>query len=491
MEKKNVFDLPFILQRLGLLIFALFPVTLSIISQTFLVASSWNFTKLFFLGGLVAVFLTPLFAMFSSKSIGVLIEKFEPLAIFWVIGLAFVLRIVLVQLISTDFVSDFEDIHFVAVDIFSGNTLENLDEYPNIPRAIHLNMPALILSFVYKLFGASTTTAKLFMIVLSVLTTLIVFFVGKEVANTKTGFVTAFLFAVLPSIVCYTGMLAGDHLFLPLMILAVLIFARMQKVHITNLFSLVFGYAILGAIVGLMDWFRPLGPIFLSALIISLLVYYARKWKTLKLAILISTLLITYSLTSNLAITISKSLFQVNTISTSQKMGEYFLVGLNPNSHGKISLEDSTLIGKTHARFKDDNLGAQLYLAQLAISRLDQEQAINLFKDKFTLVWSSHDALFDYSLIGSNDHELVNLLRDFETLLWLIVTIFILFNTVLSIRKKTHPAIFTMQLFILGFAILLIFMEVQNRYVIVIIPFSLLLAAIGMNQLFSRKIKLS
>ena len=45
-----------------------------------------------------------------------------------------------------------------------------------------------------------------------------------------------------------------------------------------------------------------------------------------------------------------------------------------------------------------------------------------------------------------------------------------------------------MQLFILGFALLLLFMEVQNRYVAIVIPFSILLSVSGLDTVL-KKIK--
>jgi hypothetical protein len=42
-----------------------------------------------------------------------------------------------------------------------------------------------------------------------------------------------------------------------------------------------------------------------------------------------------------------------------------------------------------------------------------------------------------------------------------------------------------MQLFILGFAILMLVLEVQNRYVLIVFPYSIILGALGMEDAFS------
>ena len=489
MEKNLRLDSSFLLQRIALGIFIFFPIALSIISQILLVVHSWNFIKFLLFGFLVITFLIPIFAILAKNSIWGLIEQSKYLPIFWVLGIAIVLRIVLVQLISTNFVSDMEDVHFLAVDISHGNPIANIENYPNIPGATHLNMSALVLSFVYKLLGASTASAKLFLIMLGGLSTFLIYLAGREIADMQVGFFAAFLFAILPSVICYTGVLAGDHFALPPMVLAMFIFARTNKFDIENskFFSLILHYAIIGILVGFADWFRPVGILLFIAFIISVLIYGVGRLKFYRLLIILGVLLLTYTQTSNLAVKISESVFQTDVLSSSQRIGEFVLKGLNPDSKGIVTLEDDAIAGETYQSFGDDSVGAQAYLIRLALSRLEQGQIMDLFKEKFTLIWSSHDALFDYSLAGSNDLEIVNLMRSFETLLYLVITIFILFHAIITIRQRSHPAVFAMQLFIFGFALLLLVTEVQNRYVMVVIPFSILLGMMGVKDAFSIK----
>jgi 4-amino-4-deoxy-L-arabinose transferase-like glycosyltransferase len=491
MEKNLKLDTPFLLQRLVLVLFLLFPITLSIFSQILLVIHSWDFIKFIKFGFLVTFFLLPIFAILAKDSIWEAIEQFKHLPLIWVVGLAIILRIIFVQLISTNFASDMEDVHFLAVDISSGHPLANLDKYPNIPSATHLDMSALVLSYVYRLFGASTSTAKLFLILLGGLTTFLIYLVGQEVANKRVGFLAAFLFATLPSVICYTGVLAGDHLALPPMILAILIYARTYKLDYSKFFPLILTYAIIGILAGFGDWFRPLGTILVTAFIVSTLIYSVGKRKLYRLLTVLSVLLFAYTATSNLAVKISEDIFQTKILSSSQRIGEFILKGLNPDSKGLVTFEDDNTARQTYERFGNDSLGAQKYLINLALSRLDPKKALKLFEEKFTLIWASHDALFDYSLIGSNDQELVNLMRAFETLLYLVITIFIFFQAIVSIRHRSHPAVFVMQLFIFGFAVLLLLTEVQNRYVMIVIPFSILLGVLGMKDAFSKEAKSS
>ncbi|MBT4843717.1 MAG: hypothetical protein HOA53_18375 [Anaerolineae bacterium] len=484
--KKNY--VPDFLRKIALVLLAFFPIALSLFFQIVSIINTWELLRLFQFASLIVVFFAPMLVVFINKSVRKEIKKYNEETLFWVIVLAFILRIILVQVISTNFVSDFEDVHSFASDIYFGNTLANLSKYPNIPYSLHLNMPSFVLSIVYKLFGPSTNVAKLFMVLLGVITTFLIYLNGKEISNETVGLLSAFLFAILPSTICYSGTLDTVYLAFPPLLLATLLYIRSSKNNDSNLPSSVIYFSLIGILIGITDWFRPVGIILIIALIISLLIYKIKEWKNYKLLIIIGIVLLSYTGTTNLAAQISKNIFQTNILSSSQRIGEYLLKGLNPISKGRVTTEDYDIAVNAYARFNGDSFETQKYLVNLAFSRLDKEGSIELFKSKIDLIWASHDALFDYSLIGSNDDELVNLLRDFETLLWVIITVFMFFNVVFAIKENPSPATFTMQLFILGFALLLLFMEVQNRYVAIVIPFSILLSVSGLDTVL-KKIK--
>jgi 4-amino-4-deoxy-L-arabinose transferase-like glycosyltransferase len=348
-------------------------------------------------------------------------------------------------------------------------------------------MSAFVLSFVYRLLEASPASAKLFLILLGGLTTFLIYLAGREVSGVRVGFLAAFLFAILPSVICYTGVLAGDHLALPFLVLCIFIYARIQKRDHSKFSYLILPYALPGILAGLVDWFRPVGILLFLALLFSILVYNIGRSNIYITLVILGVLTLAYTQTSNLAVVISERFFQRDIRSASQRIGEFLLKGLNPESKGIVTLEDDTIANQAYQSFGNDSSGAQAYLIRLAISRLEPGQIPDLFREKFNLIWSSHDALFDYALGGSNDEEFVNLLRAFETLLYLVITIFIFVHAIQSIRQRTGPAVFAMQLFILGFAFLLLLMEVQNRYVMVVIPYSILLGVMGLKDALSIK----
>lgn len=478
-------SLPLVLQRLVLLIFIFFPVTFALIAQITSLLHTWDVLKAVQISLLVGVFLIPLAAVFTNHSFWASIETSKYFPVFWVVSIAIGLRLTLIPLISTDFVSDMRDIHLFAKDIYAGDPFANLNSYRYIPHATYLTLSGYVLAFFYNLFGASTTVAKLFLVFLSVLTTWLVYLTGREIANKRVGFVASLVYATLPSLIVYAGVLAGDHLALPFIVLATLIYARLLKSEQNKTTHILIGYAICGAVVGFIDWFRPIGMILLIALSISFLLSQLKKRAFFQTALALSILLISYFAVSKLATMITENIFHTKVFTISERIGGYLFTGLNPESRGGVTIDDGRIIGEAYRDFGDDFAAANRYLIEAAFERLEEGDLLKLFVEKFELMWTNHIALFDYALIGSNDQEIVYLMADFEALLFLIITLFILVGAIASFFGQSHPAILTMQLFILGFGILMLLLEAQNRYIIVVIPYSILLGITGLKDAFS------
>ena len=239
--------------------------------------------------------------------------------------------------------------------------------------------------------------------------------------------------------------------------------------------------------IGMVDWYRPVGTILLTATMLANILQASSPSvkRFVRMLPLLLALVLGYSQTTKLAVTISERVFETSIRGPSERLGGYLLAGLNPESRGQLSTEDSQTIIKTYAEFGDDTVGARKYLIDLTFSRLDAQLFVKLVKEKFLLLWSDHDALFDYGLMGSDDKDFINWTRDFEAILWIAVTLFMMYNAYVSLRAPLNMGVFSIQLFFLGFAMLLLLVEVQNRYVAVTIPYSILLAAIGAEQFFA------
>lgn len=484
--------LPFFLQRIALIIFSTLPIGFAFFYQSLYLIDNWTIFTFVRIGLLVTIFFLPFIALLSKDNVWQSIEDAGYIPLLWVIILAIALRLIVLPLLSTDFSSDMADIHSFAVDVASGQPFANLQNYQGIPRATHLNMTGLVMSVVYRVLGASFATAKMFMVVLAALTVWLIYLAGTQLAGARAGFIAASLYGTFPSLICYSGVLSGEHFALPLMTLAILLYGRIKKSEKNDLTYSLIAYALCGITIGLVDWFRPGGIILLAALIISDLIYLTRERPFYLQLAPLSLLIVSYFAVSSLALTISERFFHTDILSTFQMRGNFIFVGLSTRNNGALNLEDGLFAMDMYKRFGDDTAAANDYLIRLAIERLKGEPAnavLGLFQSKFARVWSSHQQLFQISLNGSNDQEFVGIMSAIDSFIYLVITVFVGVNIYSSFLNRSQPGVLAMQLFLTGFAIWELILEVQNRYGIITFPYLILLGSLGIHELmmFIRK----
>lgn len=475
--------LPIFLQRIALILFGILPIGLSLYHQLLFIVDNWTPPVFIRTGLLVGLLFLPLMAVVARNDLWAAIEKTGSIPVLWVILLAIGLRLIVLPLLSTNFSSDMLDMHLFAVDVVSGRPFANLEDYQGIPWAVHLNITGLVTSVIYRIFGASFTTAKMLMVVLAGLTVWLVYLAGKQMAGARVGLIAASMYGTLPALVGYTGVLSGEHFALPLLALSILLYGHLKSTAENRQSYTLAGYVLCGMAVGLIDWFRPGGIILLTALLITDLIYSRRETAVARRLLPLGFLLMSYFLVSSMAVTISERFFRTDVMSAVEQSGHFVLLGLNPEHKGVINNEDREIAFDAYERFGDDNTAANIYLVRLALDRLKGASLLDLFQSKFGLIWSNHGQLFQISLNGSNDHEVVAVLSEIDSLIYLLVTILIGVNIYASFVNRPPPAVFAMQLFILGFAIWSLILEAQNRYAIITFPYQIILAALGLNSL--------
>ena len=183
--------LPFFLQRIALVIFSFLPVLFALLSQLQYIFGSWSISLILRVALLVGILLLPLFALLIRDDLWQAIEATGYIPLLWVLILAVSLRLIVLPLFSTNFSSDMLDTHLFATDIVAGHPFANLAQYQGIPWAVHLDMTGLVTSLVYRVFGASFATGKMFMLVVEALTVWLVYLAGRQLAGARASGGTA------------------------------------------------------------------------------------------------------------------------------------------------------------------------------------------------------------------------------------------------------------------------------------------------------------
>lgn len=104
----------------------------------------------------------------------------------------------------------------------------------------------IFLSIIYKIFGHNYLYAKIGLALLSSLTCILLYFLGKILADEKTGFLSSLSYAIYPSSIFWTGYLAPETLTAFLLVLSIFLIMTGEKrgnnIYFLSCGSLVLGY---------------------------------------------------------------------------------------------------------------------------------------------------------------------------------------------------------------------------------------------------------
>ena len=468
-------------QRIALAILLIFPLTLALIIQVTSFAS--------FKSGFDVLMLTPIFLTLLGLLVYIFfLDRNVPdwTSVALVILFAVGLRMAMTLVLSTDLVSDVLDTHLYALDILSGNIPVEAGKYTYIPASSYKSMMGVTLAGFYTILGASVRTAKFFMVVFAGLTCGMIYKVGKEISGDHhVGLVAALLFATYPSLICYTGIPTSEHIDIWLLTLTNLLWLVFSKnPRIDHWYWALLIYALLGAMIGLVDWYRPIGPLVLLAFLLAEVFNQEQRPKILQVFAKILILCICYFLVSNISHTVDERMNSIKLPSSRERIGETLLIGLDVKKKGLHNWDDHGIIKSTYDRFYGNNDEANRYLLNLVKERLSQNRNLlpGLFITKFERVWMNDDQQFYYSLIGSDDQEIVDYLKIINQYILVMITVLMLISTIHSIIQPPPKQVFMMQLLILGMALTLLITEAQTRYRTVLIPYMVIFAAMGMKD---------
>ena len=475
-------NIPFLIQRIALVITLIFPIGLAIFTQIQDISKDFDLYSTLLLAPLVIVFFSLMVYIQLSNRQGSEIS-----AVILMIGFAISIRTATLLILSTDLSSDVLDVHNYAIDIVRGTPTSRMDQYTYIPEATYLTMTGLTHAIFYKLFGASVKTAKLLSVAIGAITCFLVYKTGKEVAgDRRTGLVAGTIFAAWPALIVYTGIPTSEHIAMSLIVLVTLIsvFYSKSDKHDSWRFSLGM-YALMGVVIGLVDWYRPVGVILLIAVLISGFLYLGKGELKLRWFAQIAVLVITYLVISQSAIQINRLVNGVPVPSNSQRLGQFILIGTNFETRGLHNWEDHGTAFAASQRFGDDFSGANRYLISVAMERIRDnfDQLPGLIEIKFRRVWQNDADLFETASVGSNDSELLGYANLVDDFCLIVISILIFLSSVFGLKKRSPGAVFLMQLFILGMALTLLVTEAQMRYRSILIPYSAILAAFGLKCL--------
>lgn len=334
---------------------------------------------------------------------------------------------------------------------------------------------SIFVSELFKITGSSLIAIKILNLVLSGITCIGIFFLTKESSKSwPLGFVSSLFYILFPADLLYKNLPTGDHLFTAIIPFVVILLSIgiNNTLHRRYFSFLCFFFS--GFLIGFIDLFKPIGLIILISSGITLVIFNNSKnisrSKNFLTALLVFTIIIFgYYIPKNIGFSI---LSQKTTLSPF--VGVYaktIRIGMDINHGGFWHQETAEHVEEVYySNGKNDLLTSKILLSETKeIISLNRQHLFDFFKDKFSYVWQSDYDFYHWAIKDQNSVFSQFIDNNKFTLVvidsYLLICLF--FSTIGSLYcfflSKNVVTIST-GFFLVGFSILLLFTEVQQRY---------------------------
>lgn len=373
------------------------------------------------------------------------------------------LRIAWITIVDTQPASDFNLYHQYAVKASQGIYRDFDNTCIVFPQ--RLCFP-FILSGFYRLFGANVLTAKILNVVLSFICCWLIYFITESIFDRKAGISAALFFAVFPSQIMFTSVVASEHLFIFFLLLSVFCFVKtFQSIKYRQALY----YLMSGVFLAIAQFIRPVAILLVPAYVIAALLRprdkteHHRVSTVVKWVLLGAAYLITFSLLSNLY----SSTTGINLKNAS--MGYNILVGLNFRNNGVFNNDDAQILGEFH----HDNKTIHQVALERAFKRITDRPMnfLRLIEKKYRSFWG--EDLFGatwslQTLQSTNDlSKYLQVNKRYAVfvsqILYMLLLLGCIWGAIALLKRKSALALIPV-IFFLGHVGAYTFLEVQTRY---------------------------
>ena len=327
-------------------------------------------------------------------------------------------------------------------------------------------------ALIIKIFGEHLIVLKLFNVLFSMGTAVLMYHLAKKIFNEWCGKVAVLLYTFYIPNILYCSVLTNQHISTFLFFLALYILINKgldRKYH----------WIIIGILLSLGNLMRPLGSFFLLGIFVYICIFNIwpiRNKHSFEFAKKFVGILVVYLVVQKIA---SMGLIHAGITETPLANNDpywKFVVGLNYDSKGRWNLADDKYVGQFE--MGQERNAAELSLIQERLS--NKSKLLELFMDKFKIFWGVADASQYWAFIDLNEPELRQLSTKYERIMYIVLTLFI--TLILFHIKKYNPFLSLFLILILGYACVHLIVEIQPRYRFDILPIFFLLGSFGVYR---------
>lgn len=343
----------------------------------------------------------------------------------------------------------------------------------------------ITLTTLFHIFKPTVETVKSFNLLLSGLTAVCIYLLGKKMTGArKFGALAALIYVIDPANLLYINMPTAEHIFVLLFPIAILVFlALFEHIERKKIIRITMALG-LGIVIGLMDIYKPMVPVLLIAMGITLALTEwlgkkpvtekdKRKKQIVMHTLLIAVMLISYVSTKQLCFAAIEhyALIPPNR----HGIGWTLRVGLNMENMGRVSAPLAYTMSTMYFESGENYKAVKTALIEEALAQIKDVPvpALAAFvRDKFTFTWQSNQDFYNWAtntqietgLMGY-DGERLRLLGDPLNDSFLVSSLLLsAIGAGYCAVKRKDKGTLMVGLFILGFSLLLLVVEIQQRY---------------------------
>jgi len=317
---------------------------------------------------------------------------------------AFLPRIIWINLVNVVPRHDFELYHNLA-GLLINSTIEGNNYISLFPHVI--GYPS-VLSVFYRLFGTKIIVAQLLNVFLGCGIAFLIYLIGKKLLNETCGFIASLFWALWPSQIQYTSLVATEELFTFLNLLCMLFLFRVVEYKGNHTVSAIL-FGLLGILVSFANAIRPYGILILVAIAIYYFIFIKesccfKKNGAIKI-ICYTILLSSYYLTSQV---INYSVINSLKQDIAQTpVGFNLYVGSNIEQGGVWNEDDSNILIELMTNTENTPQDIHNILIEKAIDRFKSQSVQNIFLlcEKHKTMWVQDDDILWYTWIALNENK--------------------------------------------------------------------------------------
>lgn len=380
--------------------------------------------------------------------------------------------------------SDFLFMYNAALNAAAGDYgFTESDYYISFPYQLGFTMYE---SIFIRWFSDPIFALKIMNVLFSLGTAVLLYLTAKRVLNENCARIAALLYLFYVPNILMCSVLTNQHLSIFLFMTGCLLLLRSPK--------LAYYAPLAGLCLGLANLARPIGIVYLAAILAFFVAVRWRQWLPLGIKRnlpALGRLAAVFAVFYFVQFLASFSLMAADVTNRPLSGGDRywkFMVGLNAQTNGAWSLEDAKYANQFP--FGEERHRAEL--AKIKERLANETEIAALLGRKLVSMWGSADSSAYWSLMGTNDWKLERLLNKWERPLYVFMCAFGLIAMLSLWRLRSSDEFQLYLLVLLLYAGVHLLIENQSRYRFDLIPVMILLQSYGAYRFYDwvRKLRL-